>query len=332
MHGGRLSPIRLTPAPAERGCARGGSGRRHPQSPPGAPRHSRDEQHTFGMDATELFRGALGVLTTAQLLDAGVTRREIDASVAAGKVERVRRGWIAWQPDPMALSAVREGGCISCLSAMASLGAWQPRHARGHIRRADGQRDRRGSDEKGCRPYGPNPPVRASVDDLETAFRCALRCADAEQLIAVADSIVHGELATLDDLREWATDAPKEIRTLLDRVEPLSEAGTESMVRVRLCARGIRLRVQVWIGRRRVDLLIGDRLIIECDSTTYHADPEAFQRDRRTDRIHVAQGYLVIRLTWEQIHDEWPAIERDILAIVRRGDHRWPGRLRPERA
>ena len=318
---------------------------------------------TAATDATELFRAFLGVLTTAQLLQAGVSRRALDASLAAGKVQRVRRGWIAWQADAAAVAAVRRGGCVSCLSAMEHLGAWQPRGCGGHVRRADGQRDRRtrsssrkksksaaGAKEaeraksaagaertkhakrtagKGCRPYGANPPVTRAVDDLETAFRCALRCADREQLIAIADSIVHRGLASLDELGTWAASAPREVRRQLDRVEPLAEAGTESMVRLRLLALGIAIEVQHRIGRRRVDLLIGDRLIVECDSATYHADPEAFQRDRESDRIHLAMGYLVIRLTWEQIHDDWPAIERDILTIVRRGDHRWPARLRP---
>ncbi len=280
------------------------------------------------MDDAQLFRAFLGVLTTAQLLQAGVTKRMLRDALEAGAWARVRRGWIACRPDPAALAAVRAGGAVSCLSAMAHLGAWQPRRTAGHVRRADGQRDRRDRATKGCRPFGGNPPVRAAVDDLETAFRCALRCADPEQLVAVADSILHRELATLEELRRWSATAPQRVRALLDLLEPLSESGTESMVRVRLRALGLRVRVQQWIGRRRVDLMIGDRLIIECDSAAHHADPEAFQRDRRSDRVHLALGYLVVRLTWEQIHDEWPEVERDLLAIVRRGDHRWPPRLR----
>ncbi|WP_347756185.1 type IV toxin-antitoxin system AbiEi family antitoxin domain-containing protein [Agrococcus sp. ProA11] len=304
------------------------------------------------MDAPQLFSASLGVLTTAQLRRAGVTKRQIRDAVAAGTFTRVRRGWLAYRGDPAAVAAVRACGAVSCLSAMEHLGAWQPRRTLGHVRRADAQRDRRGQPKeshrppsgaaaqgarrpardraaKGCRPYGSNPPVLAAIDDLETAFRCALRCADREQLITVADSIVHRKLATLDELRHWSEDAPLRVRALLELVEPKSEAGTESMVRLRLRRLGIVVRVQQWIGRRRVDLLIGDRLIIECDSAAWHTDAEAFQRDRRTDRIHVALGYLVVRLTWEQIHDEWPQIEQDILAIVRRGDHRWPPRLRP---
>lgn len=276
------------------------------------------------MSIAELFRDHLGVLTTEQLLAAGVQRAAIERAIARGSLERLRRGWIAWQPDPRARTAVLHGGCVSCMSALALGGAWLPRGEHGHERLAKASRDRLPAARRGCRPYGGDPPVRTSVDDLSTAFRCALRCAAREQLVAIADSLVHLRLATVAELRAWADGAPLERQHWLDLVDGRAESGTESMVRLRLRSLGILLRVQVplWRGRR-VDLLVGDRLIIECDSSAFHTDLVAYQRDRRYDRRHLAEGFLVLRLTWEQIHDEWPAIERDILAIVRRGDHRW---------
>lgn len=273
------------------------------------------------MEATDLFRTFLGVLTTAQLLEAGIARPAIERAVAAGRVRRLRRGWFAWNAHPDALSAVARSGCVSCLTALGRHGAWLPRGSALHCRLADGQRDRVAGALKGCRPFGANPAVARAIDDVETAFRCALRCAGAEDLVAVADSLVHRRIATLEQLRAWSTGAPASRRRLLDLVDAAAESGTESMVRLR-----IRCRTQVVLWRgRRVDLLVGDRLIIECDSVEHHTDRDAYQRDRRYDRIHVSQGYLVVRLTWQQVHDEWPAIEQDILAIVRRGDHRWRG-------
>ncbi|MGM1029855.1 MAG: DUF559 domain-containing protein [Actinomycetota bacterium] len=278
------------------------------------------------MDAVDLFRAFLGILTTAQLLAAGVTRGALERSLAEGRVERVRRGWIAWHPAPAALEAVRRGGCVSCLDALEHLGAWRPRGPRGHVRLPEERRRTRCRPGRACRPYGDNPPVSASIDGLEIAFRCALRCADREQLVAVADSLVHQGLTTVESLRSWAATAPLERRRWLELVHRLAESGTESMVRLRLRALGVAFQLQVRIPPGRVDLLIGDRLIIECDSAQHHTDLEAYQRDRRRDRAHLAQGYLVVRLTWEQVHDEWASIEEDLLAIIRRGDHRWPRR------
>ncbi|WP_186808218.1 type IV toxin-antitoxin system AbiEi family antitoxin domain-containing protein [Agrococcus baldri] len=292
------------------------------------------------MDQIELFRACLGVLSTAQLLHTGITRSAIRRALAAGRVQRLRRGWYGQQPHPDAIRAIALGGCVSCMDALQHHGAWRPRDKREHVRVSEERRRTRGSRGRArvgtprqrprhtrCRPYGANPPVAAALDDLEIAFRCALRCADREQLVAIADSLVHRELATLEQLRSWAADAPSSGRGWLDLVRGEAESGTESMVRLRLRALGVAVSIQVrmWRGRR-VDILVGDRLIIECDSVAHHTDLEAYERDRRYDRMHVAQGYLVIRLTWQQIHDDWPAVERDILAVIRRGDHRWPRR------
>lgn len=278
-----------------------------------------------GMEMGDLFRTFLGVLTTAQLVQAGVSRAGLARALEQGRVERVRRGWIGWQPHPAARAAVEAGGCVSCMTALAHHGAWLPRGVGPHVRLAKAARDRRARGSRGCRPFGAAPPVAAAVDDLETAFRCALRCADREQLVAIADSLLHRGLASLAELRAWAAGAPDARRRWLDLLDDRAESGTESMVRLRLRPLGISLRVQVQVWRgRRVDLLIGDRLIIECDSVEHHTDLAAYQRDRRYDRRHVAEGYLVLRLTWQQVHDEWPEIEQQILAIVRRGGHRWP--------
>ena len=40
------------------------------------------------------------------------------------------------------------------------------------------------------------------------------------------------------------------------------------------------------------------------------------------ERSLVAEGYVVVRLTNRQIVDDWPNVERHLLAIVRRGGHR----------
>lgn len=169
--------------------------------------------------------------------------------------------------------------------------------------------------------------MRSVVDDLETAVRSALRCGDREALVVVLDSLLHRRLAMMDELRTWAADAPARVRGVLAVLDGRAESGTESMVRFRLWRRrvGVRIQVRVLPGMR-VDLLIGERLVIECDSREHHTDSAAYERDRERDRRLVARGFLVLRLSYRQIHEDWPAIERDILAIIRRGDHRFARR------
>ncbi|GAA2175184.1 hypothetical protein GCM10009846_24090 [Agrococcus versicolor] len=159
------------------------------------------------------------------------------------------------------------------------------------------------------------------MDDVETAFRCVLRCGSDEDVVVVADSLLHRGDATRDELERWMRDAPARVRALLARVDA-AESGLESIVRIRLRSCGIRVRTQVWIGRRRVDLLVGDRLVVECDGAEHHAGWTAHAADRERDRELVAAGYVVVRVTYRQVVDDWEAVLQDVLAIVRRRGHR----------
>ena len=50
-----------------------------------------------------------------------------------------------------------------------------------------------------------------------------------------------------------------------------------------------------------VDLLVGDRVVVEIDGFAHHSDRVAFQEDRRRDRELVAQGYVVLRFTAAEV-------------------------------
>jgi very-short-patch-repair endonuclease len=92
---------------------------------------------------------------------------------------------------------------------------------------------------------------------------------------------------------------------------------------LRLRAAGIRLRTQVVIpGVGRVDFLVGDRLIIEADSREHHLS--AYQADRTRDRVAIGLGYLVIRLTYEDVVYRWDTVYRDIQSVIQRRAHRSP--------
>ena len=233
-----------------------------------------------------------------------------------------------------ALAAVRAGGCISCFSALRLHGVWVPERKGRHTRlpedwrvRRKRHRGRSSTRQRSCRPFGYEPAVAAVVDDLQTSFRCALRCGSREDVVVVLDSILHLRLATRDELEAWMRGSPKRMRALLDFADGRAESGTESMVRWRLRALQLAVRIQVRVTEGvRVDLLIGDRLVIECDSKEHHTGAEAYEGDRRRDRRLIAKEFIVLRLTYRQIHDEWAEIEQDILAVVRQGRHRLPRR------
>lgn len=212
------------------------------------------------------------------------------------------------------LAAVAAGGCVSCADALRLHGAWVPESlGQGHVRRS--RRERSGG-RAACRPHGVDPPVAHAVDDIETAFRCLLGCGTREDVVVVADSLLHLRLATRDELERWVADGPARAIEAMRWVDA-AESGLETMTRVRLRSRKVRVRAQVWIEDMRVDLVVGEVLVIECDGGEHHASWAAQAADRARDRRLTTLGYVVVRLTHRQIVDDWDTVERDLLALVR---------------
>jgi very-short-patch-repair endonuclease len=62
-----------------------------------------------------------------------------------------------------------------------------------------------------------------------------------------------------------------------------------------------------------------ERLILEVDGHGTHGDRLAFERDRRRDQVHVAAGFTVIRVTWDQLRFEpFAVVARIAQALARR--------------
>lgn len=61
------------------------------------------------------------------------------------------------------------------------------------------------------------------------------------------------------------------------------------------------------------------RLIVELDSRMVHGTEMAFERDCRKDRLLIAAGWRVTRITWLQLAHERNAVLADLRAALRRG-------------
>lgn len=273
------------------------------------------------MELAELLVREHGVARAKYLIGRGATMAEIRTCLRSGALRQLRRGWYATSyAEPTVESAVRSGGVLGCVSALQVHGIWVPPQVRIHVR----------GRHHPCRQYGPREPEVRSVDDVSLALRHAIRCLDDEGIVVVCDSLIHLRVMSEADIGRVLTGAPGRVHRLIDRCDR-AESGTESMVRLRLRRLGIVVETQVVIpGIGRVDLLVG-RLIIEVDGVRYHVDPERFENDRRRDRRAVQLGYTVIRLSYRQVLYDWAEVERDILEVVRRRDHRWPRRERYRR-
>ena len=75
--------------------------------------------------------------------------------------------------------------------------------------------------------------------------------------------------------------------------------------------RAIRIR-----GRKVLpDLRFRDRmLVIEFDGFEFHSSREAYERDRRRQNLLVAEGFLVLRITWRMLEEDLD----EVISLVRR--------------
>jgi very-short-patch-repair endonuclease len=147
-------------------------------------------------------------------------------------------------------------------------------------------------------------------------------------------------LAILDSAREFLPSAwtppllnDAGFSELLERLPPeqlvialrsssLSQAVGETVARERFRQAGVHAQPQVELpGGYRADLLIGDRLIFECEGFDPHSGHDAFQTDRERMAWLRACGYTVLNFSHTQIVEDWPSVLSTVLLVMRRGAH-----------
>lgn len=70
--------------------------------------------------------------------------------------------------------------------------------------------------------------------------------------------------------------------------------------------------------QQRVDVTWREaRLIVECDGRRWHARMEAFAADRRRDRLALRHGYVIVRVTWEDVTLFAAELADDLATIYR---------------
>lgn len=281
-----------------------------------------------------------GIAHRRRILETGPTPYELGRAVHDGSVLRIRRSrYRLREADGEASRAVRCGGALTGPSAARSSGWWALDDGRLHVAVAQNGARLRCPDDRRSRLTDADPVrvhwtrARAEVldplDDPVSILLRSLECQTPEAVIAMADSALNRGDVTKPAL---LATARVPARRLLARCDPRSRSGTESVVAHRL--RGLQLRVRTQVplpGVGRVDLLVGDRLIVECDSRAFRTRPDDRETDRRRDLAAVARGYTVSRVTYRQVFEERPAVERAILDIIRHRGHLASGSSRYRR-
>jgi very-short-patch-repair endonuclease len=286
--------------------------------------------------------GPDGVASIRSLEQMGMPRAMIARSVESGGLLRIRHGWVA-SPGAAddAVQAVRVGGSLTCLSVLRRRHIWCDddhllhvrvgRHS-GHLSAPNDRSVELGRPAAhGIRLHRDDVDSRTgvAVDPMPVVLTHLFRCQPRENVIVSLDSALRGGHILLPELRAIVARLPAKYTPYLDLVDMSSESGLETKARLRLRGLGIPYRAQVRIsGVGYVDLLIGERLVLELDGEAWHSGPIAYAEDRRRDLELMRQGFVVMRLSFSQVMNQWAAVEAVIRSMVARREHLWSARHR----
>lgn len=274
--------------------------------------------------ARAIARGQRGLLTLAQLCEAGFSARGVSRAVAAGRLIRVFRGVYAMGPGPSgddwllaALLATGPAAAVSHRPSAAVLGllAWNGRLIDVTVPTRSG---RVGS--------GRIRLHRAALPEEEVVQRNGLRLTSASRTIVdlagsepfalervIREASGRG-LLSVEGIEAVIASAPnrpgtRALRRALrgeERVLPFSRSRLERLMR-KLCLRaGLklpRMNIEIPAGSEvyEVDCVWpAERLIVECDSR-WHDNPYSAVTDAERTQDLTLAGFRVHRVRWAQV-------------------------------
>lgn len=284
------------------------------------------------MDVVTAIERSGGLATRAALI-AATSRHEVDRALREGALVRAGHGRYAL-PDVDAAARLAHGmnGVLSLTSAALRLG-WEVKAvpARPHVlfpRKRNIPRHWRELVVVHRGDLSPDDVTMGATGRELTLTQC-LRVLPYDEALVIADAALRrGEEATL---RRAVAAVQGRGRQRARRVgaDARGEAANafESVARA-LCndVPGLHVEPQVVISSphcwARPDLVDRERrLVVECDSFEFHGGRDGFRRDVRRYTLLVADGWTVLRFTWEDVMLR-PGWVREVLGRVVGADAR----------
>lgn len=301
----------------------------------------------------ELGRQTQGLVTSARLVAAGVSRQQLSRARAAGQVVQVHRGVYALVPlpprprflvtadgvDPAYVAHVRARllnlgpGAAACGRTAAALYGWgllvEPaaielcmRHGSDLRRKGVQARQRRSAARSWVRVLEDTWRLPLTTP-VQTVLDCALDL-PLLQAVVVCDSALRAGSVTQEELLIAAGRLPgvkgaARVRRVLELGDPRSESVLESLLRTHLLLAGISaFTTQAVLARLprslRVDFCFAEAgLVIEVDGARWHPDPA---RDLERDNQLAVLGWRVLRLGWSQVVNDSTETLADIRAAL----------------
>jgi very-short-patch-repair endonuclease len=277
-----------------------------------------------------------GVVSRAQLVEAGLGRGAIAHRLECARLHRIHRGVFAVGHSVLSrhghwLAAVLAAGRGAVLSHRSAASLWRIRDTAATRIDVTVPRNRR------ARPQIAIHRAALPADEV-TVERGIPVTTPARTLLDLADPLTPQRLEravhqaeyrrltsplSLDALlaRHQGRRGTAALRTIVDRGNlgrTITRSDLEIAFLALLDAHHLeRPLVNEPIGPYTVDALWPDhRLVVELDSRQAHETTHAFENDRARDRHLQTHGYKVLRITWRQLHEDRATIAAQLRALT----------------
>jgi len=288
---------------------------------------------TVDAEVARIASGAHGVVTRAQLLDAGVTAKQIRRRVAAGGLIRVhpgvyRAGHRAPSTEASYLAAVLAAGDDAVVSGLAAAHLWElvkgaapsPEVASLTERRIQGVRTHRcrflnASDVAAVRGI-PVTSVSRTLVDIAAALSAealARACHEAGIRYGATPRMVEEQLR-----RRPTTPGGRKLRLIVHGDTRVTLSKLESRFLAVLAQDGLPLPVTNRpAGGRRVDCRWPEhQLTVELDGYQFHNSRYSWELDRRREREARARGDEFRRYTYGDVTEDNRFMLRELRALL----------------
>jgi hypothetical protein len=310
----------------------GGSGRDIHTLPSIGPTTVFGSHHCAMPDIAALVTSLGGMAQKQQLVARGARDLDLTRAVKRGEVERARQGWYTTLPtDDPRVKAVRVGGRLTGVSAIAALGGWVLDKQVLHVSLHDNAARMRTPWNRHVRLKRRRPPdLRLHWDDSAVSARGTATAVDLrdalvrvvideefETAVAALDWALHSGLLDRRGFEEVIRGLPANRRHIRDWVDRACESLPESLARTRLRLAGHTVESQVTFGgAERIDLVIDGCIGMETDGREFHLS--TFEKDRMKDLDITIADYHAIRPSARAVFHHWNkvalAVERAIAA------------------
>lgn len=261
-----------------------------------------------------------------QLRGEGYSAEQLRAAVRAGAVELYRRAWFVGREAPSDLrEAARWGGRVSCTTFARRRGWWMPEGVEEAVHLhfppgSTGPRAPWGGVAHWAQPIA--PLGRSLVATIEDALAHIAVCLPPEQALVLWESAAGLERLAPEALRviRW----PSRAAALAAEVTGLADSGLEVLVCRPLRRLRVRVRQQVYLAGRPVDVLVGEWLVIQIDGWAHHSSSTQRSKDISHDAELRLRGYTVLRFSYAQVVHDPAAVERAIRRALAAGLHDRP--------